>query len=188
MPLVGAFAGFAGFGVGGFPAGAFESIATVTVGSGGAANVEFTAIPATFQHLHLRILSQDARTQFDGSQMSVTFNGDTASNYTEHQLIGDGSAVSAYGAGSTSSSTILNGRGGSGYYMGANVMDIVDYANTSKFKTMRTFSGVDNNGSGRIRLESGLWRSTSAITSIKFTPLTANFAQHSTFALYGVRA
>jgi hypothetical protein len=37
--------------------GDYESIATVTVGSGGAANVEFTSIPATYTHLQLRLLA-----------------------------------------------------------------------------------------------------------------------------------
>jgi hypothetical protein len=38
--------------------GDFESIATVTVGGGGAATVEFTSIPATYTHLQLRYIAQ----------------------------------------------------------------------------------------------------------------------------------
>ena len=34
--------------------GDFESIATVTVGGGGAASIEFTSIPGTYQHLQIR--------------------------------------------------------------------------------------------------------------------------------------
>jgi hypothetical protein len=185
MPIVGQFGSLAGFGV--FPGGAFESIATVTVGAGGVSTVTISSIPGTFQHLHLRVLAQDARSAANASQFYVTYNSDTASNYTEHQLAGDGSAASAYGAGGVSAMSIITGRGGSGFYMGANIIDILDYANTSKFKTLRSLGGADNNGSGQIRMDSGLWRSTSAITSITFTPLTANIAQHSTFALYGVR-
>jgi hypothetical protein len=186
MPIVGQFGSLAGFGV--FPGGALESIATVTVGSGGASFVEFSTIPGGFQHLHIRILSQDARSVFQASQLSVTMNGDTATNYADHQLSGDGTSAAAYGVGSVSSSTVVNGRGGSGFFMGANVIDILDYGSTSKFKTLRSFGGVDNNGSGLVRLDSGLYRSTSAVTSVRFTPLAANIAQHSTFALYGVRA
>ncbi len=44
MPIVGQFGSLAGFGM--FPGGAFESIATVTVGSGGASSIEFASIPS----------------------------------------------------------------------------------------------------------------------------------------------
>jgi hypothetical protein len=66
------------------------------------------------------------------------------------------------------------------------ICDVLDYANTNKFKTLRSLTGNDRNGSGSIWLDSGLWRSTSAITSIKFTTGTA-FAQYSQFALYGIK-
>jgi hypothetical protein len=186
MPIVGQFGSLAGFGV--FPGGAFESIATVVAGAGGASSVTFSSIPGTFQHLHMRVLAQDARTASDASQMYLTFNGDTATNYSGFQLAGNGSAVSTFGGASDPSIGLITGRGGSGFYMGANIIDILDYANTSKFKTLRSFGGADSNGSGQMRLDVGSWRSTSAITSMTFSPLAANFAQHSTFALYGVRA
>jgi hypothetical protein len=37
--------------------GDYESIATVSVGGGGAADVEFTSIPGTYTHLQIRALS-----------------------------------------------------------------------------------------------------------------------------------
>jgi predicted patatin/cPLA2 family phospholipase len=71
---------------------------------------------------------------------------------------------------------------------GAGVIDILDYADTNKFKTTRTLNGVSSNASSAIDyifLVSGLWRSTSAITSITLTG--NNFAQYSHFALYGIK-
>jgi predicted patatin/cPLA2 family phospholipase len=70
---------------------------------------------------------------------------------------------------------------------GAGVIDILDYANTNKYKTVRALSGHDNNGSGYVNFESGLWMSTSAITSIKLFTAGNVYAQYTQFALYGIK-
>jgi hypothetical protein len=68
---------------------------------------------------------------------------------------------------------------------GAGIVDILDYANTNKYKTLRALAGVDFNGSGRVGLTSGLWQSTSAINAI--TLEGSSFVQYSSFALYGIK-
>jgi hypothetical protein len=158
---------------------AYDSIATVTVGSGGAANIEFTSIPSGYQHLQIR--GTGLITSAAG--FTVQFNSDTGSNYSWHQLYGEGSIAqanagasqtfmyTAYGAGSTTAPNAF-------------VMDILDYKNTSKFKTLRSLSGNDLNGSGYIQLWSGNWRSTSAVTSIK---ITSSFNQYTKFGLFGIK-
>lgn len=173
-------------------AGDFESIATVTVGGGGAANAEFTSIPATFTHLQIRYIARAASGGSAFDPNFIRFNSDTASNYAYHYLTGNGSTAAA-GAGSTQTSTWgglwpYDAATASAY--GAGVIDILDYANTNKYKTLRTLSGVDTNGSGESFYNSGLWMSTSAITSIRITPATGsvNFKQYSHFALYGIRS
>jgi hypothetical protein len=70
----------------------------------------------------------------------------------------------------------------------AHIIDILDYANTNKFKTTRTLHGYDLNGSGLIQYFSGNWRSTSAISTIRLFPGNNALAQYSSFALYGVKA
>jgi hypothetical protein len=71
---------------------------------------------------------------------------------------------------------------------GTFIIDILDYANTSKYKTQRGLGGADLNGSGYISFNSGNWRNTNAITSISLTPLYGSqFAQYSSFALYGIK-
>ena len=75
-----------------------------------------------------------------------------------------------------------------GSTFGAVVIDILDYANTNKYKTIRSLSGTDyNNTSGAVGLFSGSWRNTNAITTIKITASSANLAQYSQFALYGIK-
>jgi hypothetical protein len=175
------------------PAGGdFESIATVTVGSGGAANIEFTSIPGTYQHLQVRFIGQCADTASSGTgqnRVSVTLNADTTNaNYAIHQLFGNGSTAGAYAETSSRLGFGVVPRNSITSFAG-NVVDLLDYANTSKNTTIRAFGGYDANGSGIINLLSVLWMNTNAVTSIKLEPESAtNFKQYSTAALYGVKA
>jgi hypothetical protein len=167
----------------------YESIATVTVGSGGSSSISFGSIPGTFKHLQIRAISRNT-TSGSGIQIGlVTFNSDTGSNYARHNLIGNGSSASANAV--TSTTAIVAGvqpqAGELSNSFGATVMDILDYANTSKYKTTRTLEGFDLNGSGEANFRSGVWRSTAAITDIRFTASSANIAEFSQFALYGIK-
>ena len=174
--------------------GSYESIATVTVGSGGASFVEFTSIPSTYTHLQLRYTAQTNRGTYGIAEYALTFNSDTATNYGYHAVYGDGAGTTAI-AYSTQNSIRGDGEIGTstGGTFGGGVLDILDYANTNKNKTVRWLGGVDINGTiagfgGRVGLFSGLWRSTSAITSVKLVPYTGSlFTQNSSFALYGIR-
>jgi hypothetical protein len=118
----------------------------------------------------------------------MQFNGDTASNYSWHRLIGNGTAASA-DAGSTQNYclTAPTGAPSSTGTPSPGVIDILDYADTNKFKTVRSLGGSDANGNGSLIYQSSLWRSTSAITSIKLETGSGNYNQHSSFALYGVK-
>jgi len=175
--------------------GDYQSIATVTVGSGGAADIEFTAIPSTYTHLQLRCFAQTNRATFGIDEASITFNSDTAANYARHLLFGDGASVSA--SADTSQTSMRTGSGNFGTTTGSNygiaITDILDYTNTNKYKTIRNLSGADCNGTvggigGRVGLFSGLWQSTSAVTSIKLIPVNGNlFSQYSSFSLYGIK-
>ena len=171
--------------------GDFESIATVTVGSGGATNIEFTSIPGTYQHLQLRGLVKSASTGADSQWMWLQINGDTASNYNSHHLYGTGASAVA----TNNSSDAIRVAGAvrssaASQIFSAYVVDILDYANTSKNTTTRAFGGWDSNNTttGVVWVTSGLWRSTSAVTSLKFGIIVEDFTQHSTWALYGVKA
>ena len=176
---------------------AYESIATVTVGSGGQSTISFTSIPSTYKHLQLRVFARDSRTPpvgvYNNMQMQVG-NGsiDTGTNYTYHTLQGNGSAASADGAANSTSTdyTLIPSVTAQSGVFSALIVDILDYADTNKNKTIRMLNGVENNASatGFINLSSSVWRNTSAITDILFKNSGANnFVQYSQFALYGIR-
>ena len=166
----------------------YESIASVTVGAGGSPSIEFTSIPSTYVALELRAIVRG-----DIAYCLFTFNNDTTtSNYVDHYMQGNGS--SAY-AGAD-----VNTLAGIGFWNPpplaatntflAGTLDIIDYASTSKYKTVKSINGFDNNGSGVITLQSGLWKSTSAISSLKIVSnggASYPFLQYSTFALYGIK-
>jgi hypothetical protein len=166
----------------------FDSIATVTVGGGGAASITFSSIPATYRHLEIRYIAQNSGFR----DLWGRFNGDTTTTYNAHGVYGDGASAAAFSGtnpqanmsfGYTSLSAQTN-------IFGAGVVSILDYANTSKYKTIRSLAGYDANGSGLSVLYSGLWQNTAAITSITMLPTTSGtplFSQYSSFALYGVK-
>jgi hypothetical protein len=175
--------GAAGGGGGG---ASYESIATINVGSGGSSSITFSSIPSTYTHLQLRMMGKSSYSSGGEVNLAITFNSDTNNNnYSSHALRGDGSSASAIAN--------VNGRGVFWYVPVSSdngwavaVVDILDYANTNKYKTVRNLTGFDNNGNGNIRLTSVNWRSLDAITSINL-PSEPLFTQYSQFALYGIK-
>ena len=166
------------------PSGAYDSIATTTLATA-TSTITFSSIPATYTHLQLRIVGGNSTT----FQCNMQFNSDTASNYSSHRLTGTGAATAAAARTSVTSLNILS-YGGlyfASSIAAASVVDILDYANTNKYKTTRSLSGWDANGSGYIEFESGLWQSTTAINRIDFTMGSGNFAADTKFALYGIK-
>ena len=128
----------------------------------------------------------------DGSNLAMRFNGDTASNYVMHYLMGNGASASASSSGGAAaqiSNVCMTNNSTS--YAGVSIIDIADYSSTSKYKTTRQFTGTeDNNTQGfqSIRLGSGLWMSTSAVSSITiFNTSSTSGGTGTTFALYGIK-
>jgi hypothetical protein len=176
--------------------GDFESIATVTVGSGGAANIEFTSIPGTYQHLQVRWIGQSNRGTYATDNLHIRLNGDTGSNYASHELRGQGTTAGSFGYASQTKqyiSTVI-GTTQQASAFGAGIIDILDYTSTSKNKTLRVFAGKDNNGTfnsegGGVQVASGLYFATpAAVTTVTLIAENGNWQQYSTAALYGVKA
>jgi hypothetical protein len=170
-------------------------IAGETVGAGGASSIAFSSIPSTFTHLELRCFLATNRATYgtDNAYLRVG-NGsiDTGANYSSHELYGDGS--SAVSGSSTSTSTAFTIKCGTSVIssFANNVMSILDYTNTNKYKTIRNIGGVDINGTiagfgGVVALTSELWMNTAAITNISIGPQSGTlFTQNSRVDLYGI--
>ena len=157
----------------------YESIATTTLSSS-QSTITFSSIPATFKHLQIRCLVQ-ANTS-GNSALSLNYNSDTtASNYYRHALLGDGSSASTQEAQQFYAGSLTDNAWAS------NIIDILDYTNTSKYKTTRCLAGRENNSTGSVFFTSHLWMNTNAISTIVVSAPSANFIQYSQFALYGIK-
>jgi hypothetical protein len=195
-PILDSIGSVKGFGWGALSElGDFQSIATTTVGSGGAATVTFSSIPSIYKNLQIRIAARNTGSFNSGTPVYMQFNSDTATNYSYHRIQGYANlseAATSAGDGVSQSFIRLGYTTGSATASSysAHIVDILDYANTNKNKTTRNLSGWeinDNSGYRAVGLDSGNWRSTSAITSITIYPSADNWAQHSSFALYGIK-
>lgn len=161
------------------PAGAtYEPIATTTLGSS-QSSVTFSSISGSYTDLVL-VFSGSNASGLTGN--AIRFNGDTSSNYSSTNLDGDGSVVSS--ARHTNQTWIRAGI--SFTSQSVSIINIQNYANTTTNKTVLARGGA---GQSYVRADVGLWRSTSAITSITYFPDSgANFNSGSTFTLYGIKA
>jgi hypothetical protein len=181
-------------GAGGAAGGSFESIATAT-GTGSSATITFSSIPSTYKHLQIRGIYRDTRTvNTIDVPISIRFNSDSGGNYISHQLTGNGSAASAASSGTGDDKiNIYNAGvtdGTSAGIVGASIIDIIDYASTTKNKTVRGFAGGDANTAStdfKVSLSSGLWINTAAVTSITVFGTAANLSTSTVFSLYGIK-
>jgi hypothetical protein len=166
----------------------FESISTVTA-AGGETSLSFTSIAGTYKSLQMRYIGMDNSGGTSAGALKIRLNSDSGANYTEHKLLGTGTSASAGGATGRNELRMDYGvtQSGSTSTFAVGIMDLVDYASTTKYKTMRGFGGQDKNGTGFINLSSGLWLNTAAITTIQVLPESSAFAAGSTFALYGIK-
>lgn len=172
----------------------FESIATAT-GTGSSGTITFSSIPSTYSSLQIRILGKNTATSTGRRSAVLQFNSDTANNYVAyHNLYGDGTSATADAA------TTYNGclvsymfaSSGAGFtnMFGTAIIDIHDYATTTKNKTVRAFGGVNVNSATAteqaVTLHSSLWLSTAAINSISVKTDGSNWASGTVVSLYGI--
>jgi hypothetical protein len=164
------------------PYDGYESIATAyPTGT----TATFSSIPSTFKHLQVRVLSRSGRTGSSVDELYMTINSTSLTK--NHYLFGTGSSVlsGSATAGWVGISTAASATAG---MFGTSVIDILDYADTNKNKTVRSSAGFDTNGGGEIYLLSNFINSTTAISSLAFTCSSTNsFASGTVIELYGIR-
>lgn len=174
---------------------AFDSLSTVLLSSS-ASSINFSNIPQTYTHLQLRVTTRNDRADNGAQSTTIAFNGDiTHTNYRSHILY-----YAASAANPASEANQLSGYYAAiGYTSAANmtanvfgiqVIDILDYSNTSKNTTVRTLFGLDSNSAtaGYAGFASSLWMNTAAVSYISMTTLpSANFVTNTSVALYGIK-
>ena len=175
--------------IAGFIDESFESIATTNITTN-TASVTFSSIPTTYKHLQIRMFGRtDRASALDGFRIQFN-NNTTTSDYRSHFLGGNGSSAFSGDEGGTAGvvNQRFSGATATASMFGVSIIDILDYANTNKHKTVRCLGGSDQNGSGEVYLTSGVWMNSAAINEIDIVPnVGSNFVQYSSFALYGIK-
>ena len=172
---------------GGAAAGSFELIETILLAST-TATVTFSSIPSTYKHMQIRAVGRSS-VAGDTGGFGLQLNSDSGANYTFHAITGDGSSLAALAqTGRTSAAVgVMTASSSTANSFGVLVLDILDYANTNKNKTLRSLTGKQSTGS-LIRLASGAWLNTSAVTSMTFLDTVGgSFVSGSRFSLYGIK-
>lgn len=168
--------------------GAFESIASAT-GTGSSGTITFSSIPSTYTSLQIRAIGRPTGAGTTATYIRLRLNSDTGANYRTHYLLGDGASALAGTTSTTSMEMwqLIRGGWGTSNDHSAMVIDIYDYASTTRNKTVRMFNGNEDNTNGFAAMNSGLWLSTSAITSIDIITSVGSWTTTSQFALYGIK-
>lgn len=168
------------------PAGpTYEPIATTTLSSA-QSTITFSSIPNTYTDLRLVVVAKGSST---GDDILLRFNSDTATNYSYTLIYGNGTTASSNRATSVTSLNWTNfGQGiASTYSPHLYTADVFSYAG-STFKTVLMTGSEDENGSGYSGSRVGLWRSTTAISSVSVLAATFQLAAGTTATLYGIKA
>jgi hypothetical protein len=159
----------------------YEPISTTTLSSA-ASSITFSSIPATYTDLRLVLVLKSAATQY--AQFRV--NGDTGSNYSYTWMDGSGSGSPAAGNGNNDSLIYLSQRTITSGQVAFFTLDIFSYAGSTN-KTILITNNQDENGSGYVGIQVGLWRSTSAINTINLISGVSIYDAGTTATLYGIK-
>jgi len=161
----------------------YQAIATVTVGSGGAASMAFSSIPATYTDLLIKISARHTTSE-TSNDILATFNGSTSS-FTARRLYGDGSSAASDTNARTIGLTV--GASATASTFGNSEVYIPNYAGSNNKSYSADQLGETNATLAYAILNAGLRSDTSAITSISLAPASGNFVQYSTATLYGIK-
>jgi hypothetical protein len=168
----------------------YRKIASVTVGSGGAADIEFISIPATYTDLVVKLSSRSSGTAANGwINGALTFNG-SGSNYSGILLVGRGDLAPAslpnsstsidFAFYSSESNTTAN-------TFSNNEIYIPNYASSNNKSVSSDITEETNAARAILGFNAGLWSDSAVITSIKLQNASGNFLQYSSATLYGIK-
>ena len=165
-------------------AATYEPIATTTLGSA-QSSITFSSIASSWTDLRLVVIPTVSSA---AQALRIRLNSDTATNYSETYLAGDGAGASTYCSTNTTFMNLDAGTSGNSTTIPTlYTVDLFSYAG-STYKTALVTNNGDRNGSGFVANQVDLWRSTSAVTTILVYVATGNLNTGTTATLYGIKA
>jgi hypothetical protein len=140
------------------------------------------------EYKHLQIRAVVSHTGTGGNALFMRINGDSGNNYSNHSLTAsDGGISSSSSINVSSIEAMVNLRQNlSNTSFGAGIIDILDFANISKNKTVRSFNGHPSS-QALTSLSSGVRLNTEAINSLAFFMGGLSIGANSRLSLYGIR-
>jgi hypothetical protein len=161
----------------------YKALGTQTVGSGGAANITFSSIPATYTDLIIWLSGRSTRSNHL-DDLYLRFNGN-ATGYTGKLLGSDGSGPLSV---NYSTPGLIDAATATSNTFGCVTIYMPNYT-VSQDKTFSSDTTSENNSASAfgIALQDGIWANNSVITSIALTLGAGNFVQYSTATLYGIK-
>jgi hypothetical protein len=169
--------------------GAMVPIARVNVTGATDTSMGFTNIPQIYKDLYCVITSRRTDSITEGTQFLYTGYSGTIASTTK--FIGDGSSASSSRVTAQNAGFIgvYPGSSSTAGIFGSQIIHILDYASTSKFKTFICRTASDRNGGGQTEISATLFRDTGALTSFGVSTYNASiyYAPGSTMTLYGIK-
>lgn len=163
-------------------------IETKTIGAGGASSLEFSSIPQTYTDLIL-YMSVRGTSTLDTSSVAINLSINGVTTSREHRrLYGVGSSAGADSPSAARLGAAITTSTATTSVFGCTTVYFANYAG-STYKAFSVDNAAENNSTSlnELDLTTGLWSSTAAITTLTFTCTDGNFAQYSSFSLYGIK-
>ena len=159
---------------------------TVTVGAGGSATITFSSIPGTYTDLLLVASLRSDKPTFGFSNYNLSINGST-STFTVRYLEGSGSAATS-GSAVTGMAGNINGPTSTASVFSNTQFYFPNYAGSLNKSYNLDHVTEANATTAWMDIISGLWATTSAITSLTLTEGNSSvFSQFSTASIYGIK-
>ena len=180
---------FSAAGAGGVVAGSYDLLETNILGSA-QSSITFSSLAtyaSTYKHLQIRATVRVSAAT-TGATLVFRLNGDTGSNYSNHELTGNGSSVTSYGEANVTRGFfgVSPGSSSTANVFGSIVFDLLDPFSTTKNKTSRSLGGQTSGNF--VYLYSSSHRSTASATSIQVYENTgSNLVTGTRMSLYGIK-
>jgi hypothetical protein len=165
----------------------YTPIATTTISGSSTTSTTFSSISSSYTDLFLVCSAGNTTTS---TNMLIRFNSDSGSNYSQITLSGTGATAASNRYSSVTAIYVIERfemTSASNTYSTSNI-NIQNYSNATTYKTTLSRSSTVNSGAAGTDVTVGLWRSTSAITSVTVLVNAGAFSSGSTFTLYGIAA
>jgi len=159
-------------------ASTYEKIATNTLGTA-TATVTFSSISGAYTDLVVVFIGNLNA----ASTCNLRYNNDSGSNYSQTDLIGNGTSAVAQRTANNSSHRLYDVLASSNP-INTLIFNINNYSNTTTYKTTL---GRGSDTGGEVGTTVYLWRNTAAINRLDFT-LGGTWSVGSTFTIYGIKA